>query len=238
MGRYSFDKYTKAALENSVVPIGVYQIVDGQVVTLIASDGLCDLFGYKTRAEAIEKMDSDMYWNVHPDDAQRVVAVAVGFIKEDKPYNLVCRVKVENRYRLIHTRGRHIMTETGERLAVVWYIDEGAVVLDAAIAEEEIKIEELKTSMNSLLNNMPAMAFTKNVENGTYLACNQMFAEYAKRKNPEAVAGLTDHDIFDNRTADHFVACDRKALSMDRPYVFFEDTPDAAGNLHRFKLAC
>ena len=83
MERYRFDKYTKAALENSVVPIGVYQIVDGQVVTLIASDGLCDLFGYKTRAEAIEKMDSDMYWNVHPDDAQRVVAVAVGFIKED-----------------------------------------------------------------------------------------------------------------------------------------------------------
>jgi diguanylate cyclase (GGDEF)-like protein len=209
--------------------------VDGQVVTLIASDGLCDLFGYKTRAEAIEKMNNDMYWNVHPDDAQRVVAVAVGFIKEDKPYNLVCRVKVENRYRLIHTRGRHIMTETGERLAVVWYIDEGAVVLDAAIAEEEIKIEELKTSMNSLLNNMPAMAVTKNVENGTYLACNQMFAEYAKRKNPEAVAGLTDHDIFDNKTADHFVTDDKIALSMDEPYIFFEDVPDAAGNPHRFQ---
>ena len=235
MERYRFDKYTRAALENSVVPIGVYQIVDGQVVTLIASDGLCDLFGYKTRAEAIEKMDNDMYWNVHPDDAQRVVAVAVGFIKEDKPYNLVCRVKVENRYRLIHTRGRHIMTETGERLAVVWYIDEGAVVLDAAIAEEEIKIEELKTSMHSLLNNMPAMAFTKNVENGTYLACNQMFAEYAKRKNPEAVAGLTDHDIFDHKTADHFVTDDKIALSMDEPYSFFEDVPDAAGNPRRFQ---
>ena len=235
MERYRFDKYTRAALENSVVPIGVYQIVDGQVATLIASDGLCDLFGYKTRAEAIEKMNNDMYWNVHPDDAQRVVAVAVGFIKEDKPYNLVCRVKVENRYRLIHTRGRHIMTETGERLAVVWYIDEGAVVLDAAIAEEEIKIEELKTSMNSLLNNMPAMAFTKNVENGTYLACNQMFAEYAKRKNPEAVAGLTDHDIFDNKTADHFVTDDKIALSMDEPYIFFEDVPDAAGNPHRLQ---
>ena len=235
MERYRFDKYTKAALENSVVPIGVYQVVDGQVVTLIASDGLCDLFGYKTRAEAIEKMDSDMYWNVHPDDAQRVVAIAVGFIKEDKPYNLVCRVKVENNYRLIHTRGKHIMTETGERLAVVWYIDEGAVVLDAEMAKEEIKIEELKTSMNSLLNNMPSMVFTKNVENGTYLACNQMFAEYAKRKNPEAVVGLTDHDIFDKKTADHFVADDKIALSMDEPYSFFEDVPDAAGNPRRFQ---
>ena len=37
MERYRFDKYTRAALENSIVPIGVYQIVDGQVVTLIAS---------------------------------------------------------------------------------------------------------------------------------------------------------------------------------------------------------
>ena len=34
MERYRFDKYTRAALENSVVPIGVYQIVDGQVVRM------------------------------------------------------------------------------------------------------------------------------------------------------------------------------------------------------------
>ena len=47
--------------------------------------------------------------------------------------------------------------------------------------------------------------------------------------------GLTDRQIFDPDTAEHFISCDRQALSMDRPYVFFEDTPDTAGNLHRFQ---
>ena len=235
MEKYRFDAHAQTALESSVVPIGIYQIVDGEVVTLIASDGLCELFGYKSRAEAMEKMDRDMYWNIHPDDAKRVVDVAVAFIKEEKPYNLVCRVKKGDGYRLIHTRGRHITTETGERLAVVWYIDEGGVVIDAVVAEDEEKIEELKASMHSLLNNMPVLSFSKNVENGRYLACNQMFAEYANKKSPAEVVGLTDHDIFDAKTADHFVTDDKIALSMDEPYVFFEDAPDAAGNSRQFQ---
>ena len=235
MGRYRFDAHMQAAFEHSVVPVGVYQVVDGHVVTLIASDGLCELFGYKSRAEAVEKMDSDMYWNVHPDDAKRVEAVARDFIVEDKPYNLVCRVMRDNGYRLIHTRGKHITTETGERLAVVWYIDEGAVVLDARMAEGEERIEELKASMHTLLNNMPALTFSKDVETGAYLACNQAFAEYANRKTPADVAGLTDEEIFDPVTAAHFVADDRKALSMDEPYTFYEDAPDAAGNPRQFQ---
>ena len=235
MKRYSFNKYIQEAFEKSVVPIGIYQVVDGRVVTLVVSDGLCELFGYKTRAEAIEKMDKEMYWNVHPDDVDRVEQVAAAFIKEDKPYNLVCRVMKENGYRLIHTRGRHINTETGERLAVVWYIDEGEVILDARMAEDEERIEELKESMHSLLNNMPVMSFSKDVETGAYLACNQAFAEYANKKSPADVVGLTDEEIFDPTTAVHFVEDDRKALSMDKPYVFFEDALDAEGNPRQFQ---
>lgn len=140
-----------------------------------------------------------MYWNVHPDDRKRVADAATGFIREDKPYNLVCRVRAEHGYRLIHARGRHITTETGTRLAVVWYIDEGALLIDAAIAEGEEKIEGLKASMNTLLNNMPILSFSKNAEDSRYLACNQMFADYACKKNPAEVVGLTDYDIFKKR---------------------------------------
>ena len=235
MGKYSFDAQTKAAMESSVVPIGVYQVVDGHIVTLIASDGLCELFGYKSREEAIEMMDGDMYWNIHPDDLQRVLETAAAFVENDEPYNLVCRVKTDNAYRLVHTRGKHITTETGERLAVVWYIDEGEALIGRSSEEDKEKIEELKASMHALLNNMPALSFSKNVEDGRYLACNQMFAEYANKKSPAEVVGLTDHDIFDEKTADHFVSDDKIALSMDKPYVFFEDAPDAAGNQRQFQ---
>ena len=235
MEKYRLDENTKANIEDSVVPIGVYQAVDGHVVTLAVSDGLCELFGYKSREEAVTMMDSDMYWNVHPDDVKRIEEAAAGFIQEDKPYNLVCRVKTGNGYHLIHTRGKHRTTETGQRIAVVWYIDEGAVILDAKMAEGEEKIEELKASIHSLFNHMPALSFSKDMVTGVYLACNQAFAEYAGRETPAQAVGLTDYEIFDAVTAAHFVADDKKALSMDEPYIFFEDVPDANGSQRQFQ---
>ena len=114
----------------------------------------------------------------------------------------------------------------------------------AKIAEEEnrrlseevhsaARLAELMGSVSSLLTNMPAMSFSKEVATGKYLACNQAFAEYAGKTRPEDVIGLTDHELFDKDTADHFVEDDQKAMSMDKAYIFFEDVPDASGNVFR-----
>ena len=113
---------------------------------------------------------------------------------------------------------------------------------DAKKAEEEnrrlneevqsaAKLAELMGSVSSLLTNMPAMSFSKEVSTRRYLACNQSFAEYAGKTRPDEVVGLTDHEIFDQATADHFVEDDRKAIAMDKAYVFFEDVPDATGTV-------
>ena len=96
--------------------------------------------------------------------------------------------------------------------------------------EETKKVNELKNTITSLLDNMPGMTFTKDAKTGVYLACNQAFVEYAHKETKEDVLGLTDAQIFDAETAAHFVAADRIALSLSKPYVFFEDVPDAAGN--------
>ena len=101
--------------------------------------------------------------------------------------------------------------------------------------EEAEKIASLRNSISALLDHMPAMSFSKDAETGEYLACNQSFAEYAHKDSPEGVVGLTDAQIFDADTAKHFVEDDRKAISMDEPYVFFEDVPDAVGNQRQFQ---
>lgn len=101
--------------------------------------------------------------------------------------------------------------------------------------EEAARIAELKQSITSLLDNMPGLSFSKDAETGVYLACNQAFAEYAHKADPEGVAGLTGAEIFDPVTASHFVEDDRMALSMDGPYIFFEDVTDAAGNPRQFQ---
>ncbi|MBR1919298.1 MAG: response regulator [Spirochaetales bacterium] len=102
------------------------------------------------------------------------------------------------------------------------------------------KLAELMGSASSLLSNMPAMSFSKDAETRVYLACNQAFAEYAGKKTPDAVIGLTDHELFDKETADHFFEDDTKAIDMEGAYVFFEDVPDGKGtsmrNLQTTKL--
>ena len=105
---------------------------------------------------------------------------------------------------------------------------------NAAVAAK--KITEMKQTITSLLDNMPGMTFTKDAASGVYLACNQAFAEYAHKKTPEGVTGLTDAEIFDAETAKHFSQDDQMALSMDRPFIFFEDVPDAAGNPRRLQI--
>ena len=84
------------------------------------------------------------------------------------------------------------------------------------------KLADLMGSVLSLMSNMPAMSFSKEAATGKYLACNQAFAEYAHKDSPDGVVGLTDFEIFDPKTAAHFVEDDRKALEMDEPYIFFE----------------
>lgn len=100
---------------------------------------------------------------------------------------------------------------------------------------EANRVNQLKQSISSLLNNMPALTFSKDAETGAYMACNQMFAEYAKREKPEDVVGLTDADIFPPEVAEHFVEDDKKALGMNVPHIFYEDVTDAAGNPRQFE---
>ena len=102
-----------------------------------------------------------------------------------------------------------------------------------AEVQSAAKLAELMGSISSLLSNMPAMSFSKDAKTRVYLACNQAFAEYAGKERPEEVVGHTDHELFDEETATHFVEDDTKALAMDSAYVFFEDVPDATGTMFR-----
>ena len=88
-----------------------------------------------------------------------------------------------------------------------------------------------KESLSALLDNMPAMSFSKDAETGIYLTCNQAFADNSDLKSPGDAIGRTDAQIFNRETAEHFVECDRKALSMDGPFVYSETVKSFDGTL-------
>lgn len=176
--------------------------------------------------ESVERIHQ--YHETHPtdDSDERVNAERVAFLQEEADrisgtnmlYTgvslglfLLCMTIMLNNFRDTRKLGQRLSAAEKE-------------------AEEARKTAELKQSLSSLLDNMPAISFSKDSETGVYLACNQAFAEYASRGVPENVVGLTDEDMFDPETAAHFIAEDRKALSMKYPHIFLEDVKDAAGN--------
>ena len=128
MSRYEFAPEVGAHIEGSPVPFAVYQFIDRRVVTLALSEGFCRLFGYDDRAEAYYVMDNDMYRDTHPDDAARIADAAFRFATEGGEYNVVYRTRVNGSedYIVVHAQGKHVYTETGVRLAYVWYTGEGA----------------------------------------------------------------------------------------------------------------
>ena len=108
----------------------------------------------------------------------------------------------------------------------------------AAFAEKSKsaeRIAKLSESIVTLLDNMPVMTFYKDIETGKYVACNQSFAEHCGKETPADISGLTDYDVFDPKAAEHYIECDKIALSMDKPYVFFEDVPSADGDRRQFQ---
>ena len=109
--------------------------------------------------------------------------------------------------------------------------------LKAKISEtiESAKIAELSQSLSTLLNNMPVMTFYKEIETGKYIMCNKSFADYCYLEKPEDVSGLTDNDLFDEQTARHFISTDQMALSLNKPYSYYEEASDPHGNKKQFQ---
>ena len=126
MVRYEFEETFRKVMESSCIPFAIYQFLDQRVVTLLLSEGFCELFGLELE-EAVYLMDQDMYRDAHPDDVARIADLAYTFATEGGEYDAIYRNRApgEKEYRVIHAHGRHIYTYEGIRLAIIWYTDEG-----------------------------------------------------------------------------------------------------------------
>ena len=125
MERYHYSDVELAALEANCIPFGVYQFVEGKVKTVALSAGFMELFNFTDKAAAYELMDNDMYRDTHPDDIARITDAAIRFAARTADYDVVYRSLMGGRYHLIRARGKHVFTPTGEKLAYIWYSDEG-----------------------------------------------------------------------------------------------------------------
>ena len=170
MKKYAMPERERAAFERLRQPFAIYQFVDKRVVTLVLSDGFCDLFGYEDRALAYYDMDNNMYKDAHPDDVARIANAALLFATEGGRYETVYRTRRKDGpgYKVVHAMGEHVYTEDGTRLAHVWYTDEGDYVetpgdadsgINSALSDALREQSLLKASQYDYLTGLPSMTY-------------------------------------------------------------------------------
>ena len=174
-------------------PFGVYQVIDGQIETIVISDGYCKLFGYADREEAIEKTAGDkMFALLHPDDRNRVIEAVTQFAEQEDVYDNIYRTQrgAGADYFVIHANGTIVHTEDGARLGYIWYTNEGFFSNDA-----KIRTSLFRKALNTALHK-ESLVWVSRYDTLTGIPNMSYFFELAEdwRKEREKV-----EDVFDAR---------------------------------------
>lgn len=209
---------------------------EGEEELIYANKAVFDIFGCKDLEEFKTLTGYTFRGMPHPDDYEKIsdsIVEQINSSNDNFDYVEYRIVRKDGSVRWVDDYGHYTETDIYGGIYYVFISDitekkEKNIKLMEEV-ESAAKLADLMGSVASLLSNMPALSFSKDAKTGKYLACNQAFAEYAHKSSPEEVIGLTDYEIFDRVTADHFVKDDKKAIDMDEPYLFFEDVPDAGG---------
>ena len=125
MEKYIYDAEERKVLEAMEMPFVIYQIVDGKIETLLVSDGMISLFGFGDREFAINRLNTDMYRDMHPSDIDSAIEIQRDFSEKGDRYSAFFRVKISGQYHIIHSHGVHFYKDKNTRLAMVSYSDEG-----------------------------------------------------------------------------------------------------------------
>ena len=156
MEKYEFKDEARRILENLDVPFVIYQSISNRIVTLLVTNGFCDLIGM-VRKEAVELLDVDMYRGTHPDDKAFVADASNKFAAGEQTYDCVYRSWSPRLgdYGIVHAVGRHVIMEDGTPLIVVYYMDESAHAQEGEPSDYANDIKNLFAQMIS--NKMPIL---------------------------------------------------------------------------------
>ncbi len=127
MKNYQLSEEQRLFIERMRQPFAVCQFLSEGVTTLAVSDGLCELFGIKNRAQAYSEMNQNMLKNIHPDDMAMFTNAVLRFSTEGGRLEIFYRTKKTegSGYRVLHLMGDYVEPREGTRLAQIWLTDEG-----------------------------------------------------------------------------------------------------------------
>ena len=99
----------------------------------------------------------------------------------------------------------------------------------------EQRIEDQRSLLLTLINNIPDMVFYKDRES-RFILVNRAFADLTASKQPKDITGMTDLDLFPPEIAEKFRADDRVVMESNRPSPELEEKIVSADGSTRWLL--
>ena len=177
MDTFKYDRKQLSLMEHSCIPSAVFQFIDNKIVTITLTDSFLEIFSEHDREKAMKLIDNDMFFDCHPKDIAKVKEAAIKFAQKDENrFDVVYRSLFNGKYRIMHAMGKHVFKD-GVRLAIVWYMDEGAYDEDGPdetsltnIAYSNIirqnEVEQLEKY--DFLTGLPTIAYFLNIVDTTF----------------------------------------------------------------------
>ena len=227
--RYIYSAERRQALESLPIALAVYQYLQGSIITLLVSEGMCRMFG-ASREELIEHMDSDMFGSVHPDDQEMLVTLGYRFATKESPYDIVYRTRLLGypEYRTLHVVGKYQTTETGVHLAHLIYTDITNTTSNLFRAKESINAAKARYMDEC----MGAMAIVSR-DDERLLYCNKALTRILPPKR-SFDSGITFHQYFFGNASPGF---DRLFQAADEGVRIIED-PESHARFDVNLLTC
>ena len=120
---YQFSEEGRQALEQTSLPLVVFQNVDGRNIPLLASDGFCGLLGI-TREQMLDEQTRSKFDRIHPEDAGRIAEAVRSFWNKESNYDVVYRTRyADNTYHYIHSVAFWWPVDAENELILVIYLD-------------------------------------------------------------------------------------------------------------------
>lgn len=173
-------------------------------------------------------LSSRDYWFqklIHPDDRFRVNSVVINAIDKVAGYSMAFRiVHPEGDVRWIASKGRVFSDRRGKAARMVG-ID--ADITDSKLAE--LAMQEKESQQRALLNNIPDMAWLKDVQ-GRFIAVNEPFARFCGCA-PEKLIGKADWDVRPKGLAERYRTDDIDVMVSRKGKTVEEPLADAEGKI-------
>ena len=121
---YQFSVELRELLEKQKMALAVYQLIDEKVVTVLVSDGFCQL-RHDTREHLVSALDHSMFERVDEADAGMLAAKGNAFAHhQSSTYDVVYRTRSEKgEIRLMHTLGFWQTMSDGSEVAFLYYVN-------------------------------------------------------------------------------------------------------------------